>query len=248
VEPSPSQVVVHAVLDAGSRDQLVLLERTHSGVGRRGSGSFVGGEEPVLNAEVTLTTPTGESLVASEDRRVDSTSSVLGLYRISLDRYAVSLVPGGIYTLRVRVPGGEEVTGTATLPRGPALVPADTESFDAATDSLRLTWTPAVGAARHLVRIRSRFDGAGCCYDVNYSEFADSTFTLSGRARTLDNDPIFLARTTATAIVVAVDANYYEYYRVLSDPFIGAPPSRLVGGQGVFGAVVPVRVRTLKVR
>lgn len=47
--------------------------------------------------------------------------------------------------------------------------------------------------------------------------------------------------------VAAVDSNYYDY-RVLSDPFVRAPPSRLQGGLGVFGSLVPVTVRTLRVQ
>jgi hypothetical protein len=134
------------------------------------------------------------------------------------------------------------------MPHAVAVAPADTETFDAGRDSLRLAWTPIQGAASYEVRIRPVWGQGGCCYDVDYSAFADSTFVLSGRATTIFDDPIFLTHSVVTATVAAVDANYYEYFRVLSDPFVGAPPSRLRGAVGVFGSLVVVNRRTLKVQ
>jgi hypothetical protein len=49
-------------------------------------------------------------------------------------------------------------------------------------------------------------------------------------------------------MVAAVDTNYYQYYRVPGDPFTPAVPSRLTGGLGVFGSVVPVYAKRFSVR
>jgi hypothetical protein len=49
-------------------------------------------------------------------------------------------------------------------------------------------------------------------------------------------------------MVSAVDANYHEYMRIQSDPFAGAPPSRLIGAEGVFGAMVPMLIKSYDVR
>ena len=247
VSPTTSYVIVHAVLDMGSRDQSVVLERTRSGQPRTHPPVFVGGGEPLPGAQVTLTTPDGAVLAAEEDTLHDGTPAQNGFYRIKLDRYGVSLVPGGSYTLRVRVPSGEEVMGTTTIPRAVAATPSDSEMFDL-RDSLRLVWSPVEDAAAHEVRFHSQFAQSGCCYDVEYAVFAESTFSISGLAKTIWNDPVFLSHGVTVVTVAAVDANYYEYFRTVSDPFVGAPPSRLTGGVGVFGSLVPLSIRTLKVR
>ena len=247
--PRPSQLVVHAVLDMSSRDQQVVLERTRTGEPQSRPSPFVGGGDPVVGAHVTLTTPDGTVLTASEDTATATRGVQLGLYHILLDKYGVVLVPGGTYRLRVQLSTGEEAMGSTTIPHAMAVAPADTETFDAAHDSLRLAWTPVQGAAAHEVRIRAvSLQPDFCCYDFDYSVFADSTFVISGRARTIADDHVFLPRSVTVATVAAVDANYYEYFRVLSDPFVGAPPSRLRGAVGVFGSLVIVRRRTLKVQ
>ena len=70
---------------------------------------------------------------------------------------------------------------------------------------------------------------------------------LPGTASSLEGADIFRARTLTTVVVLAVDANYYEYYRDLGDPFVGSPPGRLKGGRGVFGSMVPIIMRQFKV-
>jgi len=248
VAPRPSELVVHAVLDMGSRDQQVVLERTRTGEPQRRTSPYLGSGDPVVDAHITLTTPSGTVLTAIPDTATPTKGEQQGLYHIPLDVYGISLVPGGTYTLRIQLPSGEEASGSTTMPQALAVAPGDTETFDARHDSLRLAWAPVHGAAAHEVRIRSRFGADACCFDVDYSAFADSTFVMSGHATTLADDPIFLTRSVVTATVAAVDGNYYEYFRVLSDPFVGAPPSRLRGAVGVFGSLVVVRRRTLKVQ
>jgi hypothetical protein len=237
--PSAPQIVVHAVLDMGSRDQLVLVERTRSGI-RTSLTNFVGGAEPVLDAEVTITTPNGEVLTAALEQPADSFAPRRGLYRLALDRYGATLVPGGTYSLLVRVPAAGEITGTTTLPVATSVAPAAAEPFDWERDSLRLTWPHVEGAAGYEVRI--------AMLDAHFETFADSSFAIAVHGSTFFDEPLFVPGLTTTVAVTAVDRNYYEYYRALSDPFAGAAPSRLRGGYGVFGSLVPLAIRTLNVR
>jgi hypothetical protein len=194
----------------------------------------------VLGASVSIVTPSGRELAATEDRFDDTSGGIYGQYRVSLDRYGESLVPGSIYTLHITTSIGEVVTGTTTVPRAAAATPSATETFDDNRDTLRLHWPIVDGARSYEVRIQSRYKP--------YVLFADSAATIAGEARSVDNDPIFAPGSLATVTVSAVDANYYDYYRATTDPFTGAPASRLTGGIGVFGSLVPLTVRRLNVR
>jgi hypothetical protein len=49
-------------------------------------------------------------------------------------------------------------------------------------------------------------------------------------------------------LVGAVDSNFYDYYRTTNDPFTGAGIiSRITGGLGLFGSLVPLSTGTLTV-
>jgi hypothetical protein len=48
--------------------------------------------------------------------------------------------------------------------------------------------------------------------------------------------------------VIAVDVNYYDYYRAQSDPFAGAAPSHLSGAVGVFGSLAPIIFGQIDIR
>jgi hypothetical protein len=111
-------------------------------------------------------------------------------------------------------------------------------------DTLRLTWARGAAAA-FWVHIFSSdgFDDVQLD-DTEYAFFAHSSVTLAGTARTPFDEPVFTGR-TATVTVAAVDENFHEYYRARIDPFAPAPPSRLEGGVGVFGSIVPIIVRHL---
>ena len=57
------------------------------------------------------------------------------------------------------------------------------------------------------------------------------------------------AGTTGVKLLApADDENYSEYDRLLGGLFIGAAPSRLQRGLGVFGSIVPVVQRQLTIR
>jgi hypothetical protein len=176
------------------------------------------------------------------------------MYRFELS--GIFLRPGGTYVLKVsaRIPGlvgpnGEpvfqEASGTTTIPQ--AELPGDVVQFNAfyrSRDTLRLEWPRVPGAKSYQVAIRSEFTSHGATFAYEtHTQFADTSVTIAGTARTLENNPVFRDGTSATVVVAAVDENYYEYYHPTVDPFAGAPPSRLTGALGFFGSVAPLLFR-----
>jgi hypothetical protein len=242
VQTAPSQVVVHAVLDKSKRDQLILLERTRAVPPGPQGGTAGQFEPPILGAQITITAPNGLVMVAREDRLTDSLHATRGLYRLSLDEYGATLVQGRQYVLHIRTDLGEEISGSTTIPGGAAATASPPEPFNRSTDTLRLSWQRVSDAQSYEVRIQ--YDNPASPYFV----FADSSISIPGLSRTLNDDVIFFPKSNADVLVSAVDANYYEYYRSVSDPFLGAPPSHLTGAVGVFGSLVPLTVRHLTVQ
>ena len=108
----------------------------------------------------------------------------------------------------------------------------------------RAEYAPGLHARPGAVGYRVRIARTG----VDFETFAESTFAIAGDGRTFFDEPLFVPSQTTHVTVSAVDRNYYEYYRTLSDPFAGAPPSRLEGGYGVFGSLVELTIRSLNVR
>jgi hypothetical protein len=82
-----------------------------------------------------------------------------------------------------------------------------------------------------------------------YRRFMAAPVDIPGTAKTpVDLTDVFPITSRLAVEVVAVDTNYYQYYRTPGDPFTAAPPSRLTGGLGVFGSIVPVYARQFEVR
>ncbi|MEP6729759.1 MAG: DUF4249 family protein [bacterium] len=237
--PPPSQVVVHATLDAASADQLVLLERTSVG------STSINGQSPILGAAISITTPSGIVMTAHEDQ-AGGVNAIKGQYRISLSDYGVTLAPGGRYTLHVRTDRGEEVSGSTVIPNTTAAMLSPPEVFFRKIDTLRLHWSRVEGARSYEVRIQSLYLPDISFTQDAYVVFADTSASIAGVERSVLNNPIF-STDDAYATVSAVDVNYYEYYVAQSDPFLGVPPSHLTGALGVFGSMVPVTRRHLVV-
>jgi hypothetical protein len=147
------------------------------------------------------------------------------------------------------------VTGETTIPLAtPAPTPA-LASFQRLRDTVRLSWEPVAGAAAYEGQVWNEgvvkvIEEHYAFYDfrmLRYSAFLDSALTLAGTARHFDDD-IFFPNNTAAVVVYAVDPNYYAYYRSIGDLFAGAMPSRLAGGLGVFGSMVPIAQLRLSVK
>jgi hypothetical protein len=231
---------VQCVLDAGAGEQFVRVEWTVP---------TFSPTPQVSGATVTIVTPEGFSANAFEE-----TDTLFGegrpggvLYRFGLP--GTGLVPGGTYTLHVRTPTGEEASGTTTIPLvSTAEVPLETfRFFDRERDTVRLAWPRVAGVRSYQVAVRSRDQQGGNFEDFfilsTFRQFVDTSVTIAGTARTFENDAVFPIGAIVNIVVVAVDANYYEYFHPTVDPFAGAPPGKLTGAIGVFGSIAPVMRR-----
>ena len=244
----PKQLLVQGILDLGAQSQMVSVEWMDF--------SATGSNE-VRGATVTITTPDGRVMRATEDVYVyfpgfrGTLDSALrnGMYRVDLQKNAVALVPGATYRLDVQAPDGRRASGTTTMPRAPA-APSDKDltTFSRLRDTLRLSWPRVPGAKSYQVAVRISSPLTPALTVSLYTIFADTSVTIAGTARTLDDDPVFAPGGRADVVVTAVDDNYYTYFHPTVDPLAGAPPSRLTGALGVFGSITPVVVRRYDVR
>jgi Domain of unknown function (DUF4249) len=244
VAPGKKVVVVHAVLDLGATAQFVIVRYS----------DVDGDGKPISNAQVSIITPEGVSMIATQDTATtyecDSRGCSARLetvaYRITPSAFGVLLAPGGTYTLHVHTPANEDVTGSTTVPAASPVVSDTSEvPFARIRDTLKMGWPAVTGAAAYELRTTSTVSFSS---GAHYVVFTSNPAAVAGTLHSLDgNEEIFAAGDHVTVQVSAVDANYYEYYRVLEDPFRGIAPGHLTGGLGVFGSLVPVAGRRLKV-
>jgi hypothetical protein len=248
--PAPSQqtqLVVHGVLDSEATSTgaytTVLLYRARTGLPRAVEGGGVSDDEPVADAAVSISGPDGRTVQAGRFAEPSGECCVPGTYVFDRSPRGLPLTPGAAYTLRIRTPLGEEVTGTTIIPDGPSLAARPPlQIFFRLRDTLRLNWPRVPGATSYEVIIRRpRFED-------EYRTFSDTSFTIAGTALTIAGDEIFQSGEDADVDVSAVDVNYYDYYRSQSDPFAGAAPGHLTGAVGVFGSVAPISHMVLRVR
>jgi hypothetical protein len=234
-----NELIVHAVLDAGSQHQYVVVQTT--------AGS-VSAQRAVTGAAVTLTTPDGSTLTADEvrDSLIATGPSrmprITTVYAFDLARAGMSLVAGGTYRLRIVAPDGREVTGETTMPDAlPDTTAGATQDMDLLRDTIALHWARVPGARTYEVFVRST--------GSTFALFTDTSVALRGNVEDGNGNNAFTAGLAHQLIVNAVDANYYDYYRRSSGLFTsGGPIMHLRGGSGLFGSVVPVASRTIIVR
>ena len=240
-------VVVHAVLNPALLTQVVLVERTLTGRIAINDSVFnpsdpirSDGGIPVTGARVAITDSSGRTSVGLED--VTDGSLGTGVYRVNFN---APLQTGGHYTLSVTTPEGEIVTGETRVPQ-PATTStgALSRTFNRDHDTLNISWNSVPKARAYAVRVESPFGP--------YFLFTDSTgLRLVGDARNLfasNIEHLFIPGYRQDVLVAAVDSNFFDYYRTNNDPFTGAGIiSRLKGGIGLFGALVPLTTGTLNV-
>jgi hypothetical protein len=253
VPSSAASLVVHAVLDPAAGVQQVLVEKSLTGAitvaekVRYDSLDPIntGGGIPVSLATVTISGPDGD-LVGLEKKYTGKAASYgAGRYEVAAGVGKTPIRPGAKYTLTVKTQDGAVVTGTTVVPgTAPVVTLMQMNPFDRERDTLRLSW-PAVQKARtYAIRVESPF-GA-------YTIFSDTTHvTIPGTLRNFlasELERIFIPGFQQMATVVAVDTNYFDYYRSRNDPFTGSGMiSHLHGGVGLFGAVVTVDTRNIVV-
>jgi hypothetical protein len=250
IQPTESQLATHGVLSATAPSQVVLLERTRNGTVQSIAPPF-DLEVPLVTDEgiaetgaiVTLTTPSGATLVAREDYPANDDGSGRGVYRFFLP--GSTLERNGAYKLSVLTSKGEVIKGETVVPGGTAVYAADpARTFDRALDVAQLEWPAAAGARSYYVRIETPFGPRAF--------FTDSTrVRLPGELRNVDLKTlrhVFVPGFPQTITVSAVDSNFYDWYRTHNDALSGEGLSnRVTGAFGFFGALVRLRFQKLDV-
>jgi hypothetical protein len=255
VAVQPPQIVVHAVLDPGTLEQQILVERSLSGtVNIVESQRFdaddpinSGGGIPIAGAQVTISGPDGTLTGVEQpvEGRPPEYSSGRYIVAFGLGNLATPLRRGARYQLRVRTPEGGEVTGTTVVPDiNPVGTGTRVDVFNRDRDSVRITWRNVAGARSYLLRVESPY-GA-------FLQFIDSTnVTLKGDVRNYfasSLQRVFIPGFRQRVTVAAVDSNFFDYYRTRNDPFTGSGIiNNLSGGIGVFGAAVNIGSRTVDI-
>lgn len=237
VSPNANALVVHAVLDASTRDQYVIVQTT--------DGRII--SQKAVSGATVVVTPDGLALTADEIHdstfypRSSSEPPVASYYRISLDKYGIALLSGSTYRLHITLPDGREVTGSTTIPGSTPRAILNLPSTFSRGESLSLAWSRVVGASGYEVSISSS--------RTSYDAFADTSIVLPWTTESTNGSSAFAPGLAHQIVVSAVDANYYDYYRRTSDFLTGAGPiTHLTGAVGVFGSIVPLGSGTLMVR
>lgn len=238
------QIVVHAVLNPGAFEQWILVERSRVGrVTIDTSRAFdprdpirSGVGIPLSGATVLIRDDDGQQWRAREN-------GASGVYIMSMD-LGSRVQPGRRYSLSIRTPDGQEVTGTTTVPRVEPLVLATRRSFDRERDTLQLAWQSVPAARSYALRIDSPRGP--------FLLFVDSlSMRVPGSLRNFFADRlprVFLPGFDQLLTLTAIDSNFYDYYRTRNDPFTGSGIiNRIRGGIGLFGSVVTIDFRTLEV-
>lgn len=247
------RAVVHAVLNATTTQQTVIVERT-----LRSSVPAVGGRrpyEPIIDAQVVIYGPRQDSVIA-----VQASDNAEGIYRFqsitvtdgsagTAPPNVLRLRPGERYHLRVETSIGT-VIGETVIPAAGA-PDAARRTFNVDRDTLRLA-VPAVGAAGYLLRHESNRSGLAERYVTSLD--APLILPLAQVAAAPDEQrwafafarQAILPGVPQNFIVVALDSNYFRYYVAGFDPFgDDTRGNTLTGGVGLFGAVAPLVSKTL---
>ena len=251
IPATPPSVVVHAVLNAGAINQIVLLEQTLSGVAEVPDTNFdasdpiaSAGGLPISGATVDIVDSLGRAFRGVEDKVTSGgVQRGTGVYRVPLAGSALLL--GGRYQLRISTPDGKAVTASTRVPRPDVRsTGALTQTMNRDRDALNVQWPAAAIARTYALRIETPFGP--------FFLFTDSThLRFSGTLRNLfadDLQHVFIPGFRQDVLVAAVDSNFYDYYRTNNDPFTGSGIiSRIDGGLGLFGSMVTMTSGTLTV-
>lgn len=250
VSQTVPSIVVHAVLNTGAPNQVVLVERTLTGTITVVDTNFnasdpiaSAGGDPVSGAIVEIVDSTGAAVAGLEDRISRADHLGAGVYRVPIA--GGSLRYGARYQLRVRTSDSTLVTAFTRLPAPVATSSGGlTHVFNRDHDTLMVTWNQAPVARTYAVRIESPFSP--------FFLFTDSLHVrVTGALRNVfsaDLQRVLIPGFRQDILVAAVDSNFYDYYRTGNDPFTGSGViSRVTNGLGLFGSMVPLTSGTLTV-
>lgn len=238
-----AQLALHGVLSPTAFSQVVLLERTRNGTVQLTDPPF-DLSEPVASdagiaefgALVSLTTPDGSTINATEDffTRLDHKGK--GIYRFPI--LGSTLTRGGAYRLHVISTQGEQLSAVTYVPSGAAVDTSEKGTFDRSRDTLFVEWPVTPGARSYYVRIETP-------YGPRAFFTQDTHVRLPGELRNANVTSlprVFIPGFPQAVTVSAVDSNFYDWYRTHNETISGVGlVSRVAGGTGVFGSLVRVR-------
>lgn len=221
-ESATQHLVVHGMLSAGAQEQEIVLEYS-----RAISDGFFRGLTPASGAEVLVT--------GQETHQYREDPAQPGVYRASF-----SPRPGTRYSLLVRGPAGEVVTGETVVPGAPRFVAPAEDTTISRGNSVTFRWMSTAGDAGYLVLDRPLGTPTHPMLVLHPSIQADTSGTWQPGAF---GGNVFNYR------IAAVDSNYVRYIHGGSDP---SRPERfrstVAGGYGVFGSYAVSHPRTVTVQ
>jgi len=246
------RVVVHAVLNPASAQQMVIVEQTLRSVvgGTGGSPTY----QPIANARVVIYGPREDSVIVPAATGAGATAGTYLAPSVTITDGSpgarppnvLRVRPGERYRLRVETTFGV-VTGETVIPDG-GPVDAAPRTFNLDRDTLRIDAGRVRSAAGYLLRHDSRVfaaerfvAGLGATLVRPLASASDDAGWAFSFAH-----PLILPGRSQTFIIVAVDSNYFRYSEAGFDPFGDETRGNsLTGGVGMFGAVTMVMAKTL---
>ena len=246
------RVVVHAVLNPASAQQMVIVEQTLRSVvgGTGGSPTY----QPIANARVVIYGPREDSVIVPAATGAGATAGTYLAPSVTITDGSpgtrppnvLRVRPGERYRLRVETTLGV-VTGETVIPDG-GPVDAARRTFNLDRDTLRIDAGRVRSAAGYLLRHDSRVfaaerfvTGLGATLVRPLASASDDEGWAFSFAH-----PLILPGRPQTFTIVAVDSNYFRYSEAGFDPFgDDTRGNSLTGGVGMFGAVAMIMAKTL---
>lgn len=261
VPTGSSRPVVHAVLNPFTSSFTVFVERTLGGRVSVREGRFdpddpivSGGGEPITGARVVIYLPElSDSGVGIEVVGERGDGKGRGVYRFvnegcglfSCPSNGIILRRGLSYDLRIQTSTDGVITGKTQIPLGfPRPDTGFRRTFNADGETYTFTWRPNETLRRYAVQIQSPYGPFQTFSDVE-------SLAVNSTLRNFQQDRlprVFVPGFRQPMQALAVDQNYFDYYRSENDPFTGLGlVSSVAGATGVFGAVQPLRYQELDV-
>lgn len=260
--PPEDVVVAEVFLQAGEAQQFAFLHRS------LGTGALT-----VPNAVVELTGPDGRVAQYSPAAGIECVNAgssflpdTVGSCYATTPAVRSLVSPGATYSLRIRLPGGGQLTGTTTVPGAFRLKrPSVAQCKLAPGTLLPMEWTRSVGAWVYLSETRLAHVRKALDPNATNDRSLDMTgLSISAEDTTIvfpsefglfdrfnDKDaPVLLALqkglpegVTATVTVSAADRNYVQWVRrgTFNPSGTVQIPSLQGDGTGVFGSLAPAR-------
>ena len=210
--------------------------------------------DPVTQARVVLYSETiRDTGIAIEavSRRTDGKGRGVYIFEnagcspFSCPVNGIVLRRGETYHISIQTPNGETITGTTQIPV--AFARPDTgfqRTFDATKDTYIFKWPKAETLDRYAVQVQTPYGPFQTFSDVE-------SLAVNGTLRNFQQDRfprVFVPGFRQALQALAVERNYFDYYRSSNDPFTGQGlVSSVQGGTGVFGAIHPIRYQDMDV-